>query len=115
MAFFLAMVMHPDVQRRAQAEIDSVVGKDRLPTIEDKEDLPYIRSIVAEIFRWHTPGPLGMFPHSIYNRGVLDSFFKASPVPQQKTMNTTEHSFTRGRRSSSVFGTLSLVQYSIFI
>lgn len=63
MAFYLAMVMHPDVQHRAQAEIDSVVGKDRLPTIEDKEELPYIRSIVAEIFRWHTPGPLG-FPRS---------------------------------------------------
>lgn len=61
MAFFLAMVMHPDVQRRAQAEIDSVVGKDRLPTIEDKEDSPFGYGIVAEINRWHT-GPIGYVP-----------------------------------------------------
>ncbi|KIJ46941.1 hypothetical protein M422DRAFT_164656 [Sphaerobolus stellatus SS14] len=61
--FFLAMVMHPEIQRRAQAEIDAVVGNERLPTINDRENLPYIRSIIAELFRWHAPGPLG-FPRS---------------------------------------------------
>lgn len=40
-SFFLAMVLNPDVQRKAQAEIDSVVGGARLPKLEDREQLPY--------------------------------------------------------------------------
>ncbi|KAG2069064.1 cytochrome P450 [Suillus decipiens] len=48
MAFALAMVFYPDVQRRAQAEIDSVIGRDRLPTFEDRTSLPYVESILRE-------------------------------------------------------------------
>ncbi|CDO75203.1 hypothetical protein BN946_scf184794.g10 [Trametes cinnabarina] len=40
MAFFLAMVNCPDVQRKAQAELETVVGPNRLPTFEDRESLP---------------------------------------------------------------------------
>lgn len=35
------MTLHPEVQRKAQAEIDAVIGNDRLPNFEDREDLPY--------------------------------------------------------------------------
>src|ERR1700753_1266652 len=38
----LAMVLHPEVQAKAQAEIDSVVGFERSPTWEDEESLPYL-------------------------------------------------------------------------
>ncbi|KIK33706.1 hypothetical protein CY34DRAFT_18200 [Suillus luteus UH-Slu-Lm8-n1] len=41
MTFALAMVLYPEVQRRAQAEIDSVVGEDCLPTFEDRASLPW--------------------------------------------------------------------------
>lgn len=37
------MRLYPDVMRKAQAEIDSVVGRDRLPTFEDRARLPYVR------------------------------------------------------------------------
>jgi cytochrome P450 len=62
MAFALAMVSYPDVQRRAQAEIDSVIGKDRLPTFEDRASLPYVESVLRETLRWQPIGPLGDFP-----------------------------------------------------
>ena len=39
--FVLAMVQHPEVLQRAQAEIDRLVGPDRLPTFEDRGNLPY--------------------------------------------------------------------------
>ncbi|EEB87968.1 hypothetical protein MPER_14460, partial [Moniliophthora perniciosa FA553] len=45
-AFFLAMVRHPEVQRKAQAEIDAVVGNDRLPSFSDKEHLPYVNALL---------------------------------------------------------------------
>ncbi|KAH7889031.1 cytochrome P450 [Phlebopus sp. FC_14] len=41
-AFFLAMTIHPDIQRRAQAELDAVIGTGRLPTFDDRDSLPGI-------------------------------------------------------------------------
>ncbi|KAI9058748.1 cytochrome P450 [Trametes sanguinea] len=58
-SFFCAMVMHPEVQKRAQAELDAVVGQDRLPEFTDRTSLPYINAIVKETLRWHNITPLG--------------------------------------------------------
>ncbi|KAG1840424.1 cytochrome P450, partial [Suillus tomentosus] len=58
MAFALAMVSYPHVQKRAQAEIDSVVGRDRLPTFEDRVSLPYVESVLWETLRWQPAVPL---------------------------------------------------------
>jgi cytochrome P450 len=55
----LALAMYPEVQRKAQEQIDSVVGQGRLPTFSDFEDLPYIQAIVKEAGRWHSVVPLG--------------------------------------------------------
>lgn len=60
MSFFMAMVLHPEVQRKARAEIESVVGSDRLPLITDKASLPYVRSVVTEVMRWLPAVPLGV-------------------------------------------------------
>ena len=51
MTVFLAMVLYPDVQRKAQEEIDKVVGKDTLPTFDDMESLPYVKAVCAEALR----------------------------------------------------------------
>jgi cytochrome P450 len=55
----MAMVLHPDVQDRAHAELDRVVGQDRLPTFSDRASMPYIDAILREISRWCPPSPLG--------------------------------------------------------
>lgn len=57
--FLLAMITHPEVFKKAQKEIDSVVGTDRLPTFEDRRDLPYLECIMSEVLRWGVPVPLG--------------------------------------------------------
>ncbi|ELU35515.1 cytochrome P450 domain-containing protein [Rhizoctonia solani AG-1 IA] len=54
------MVQHPDVQARAQKEIDDVTKSERLPTMADRDSMPYIRSIVQEVLRWQPPLPLGV-------------------------------------------------------
>ena len=59
-ALFLAMALYPEVQKKAQAEIDAVVGSNRLPDFEDRPLLPYVNAIVKESMRWHLVGPLGM-------------------------------------------------------
>ncbi|KAI0873260.1 cytochrome P450 [Hypoxylon argillaceum] len=63
LGFLMAMVTHPDVQRRAQREIDTVVGPNRLPQLEDMELLPYIRGCVKETLRW-MPTTALLVPHS---------------------------------------------------
>lgn len=61
-AFFLAMSVFPDVQRRAQNEIDEVVGRSRLPRHDDRANLPYVNAVVKESLRWLPSVPLGV-PH----------------------------------------------------
>lgn len=51
MTFVLGMLKNPDAQRRGQLEIDSVVGTNRLPSFEDKENLPYVKAICEETLR----------------------------------------------------------------
>ena len=50
--FILGMVMNPDVQKKAQDEIDRVIGRDRLPEFEDEESLPYVSAVVKEAMRY---------------------------------------------------------------
>ncbi|KJA26914.1 hypothetical protein HYPSUDRAFT_1036249 [Hypholoma sublateritium FD-334 SS-4] len=61
-SFFLAMMCFPDAQRKAQEELDRVIGRERLPEPQDEPFLPYISAIVKEVQRWHPPGPMGI-PH----------------------------------------------------
>ena len=52
------MTLYPEVQARAQQEIDTVVGRDRLATFEDRKQLPYLSNVVKEAFRWRPSVPL---------------------------------------------------------
>ncbi|GJE86541.1 cytochrome P450 [Phanerochaete sordida] len=58
--FILTMALFPHAQKRAQAEIDAVIGGDRLPTFADRSSLPYVEGLYKEVLRWHPVGPLGL-------------------------------------------------------
>ena len=45
------MLLHPQVQERAQEEIDRIVGGDRLPDYGDKDSLPYLAAVLKEVMR----------------------------------------------------------------
>ncbi|EJD49130.1 cytochrome P450 [Auricularia subglabra TFB-10046 SS5] len=64
LSFFLAMTLYPDVQRKAQEEIDALTGGERLPVYADREHLPYVNALVKEIHRWHPVLPIGL-PHCL--------------------------------------------------
>jgi cytochrome P450 len=55
------MVLHPDIQKRAQDEIDSVIGADRLPVVADRDSLPYLSAVMKELMRWQPVSPLGVY------------------------------------------------------
>jgi hypothetical protein len=62
--FTLAAIVAPDAMRRAQEELDRIVGPDRLPSFKDRERLPYMSALVEETQRWRLISPL-MFPHGM--------------------------------------------------
>ncbi|KAI9039226.1 cytochrome P450 [Aspergillus affinis] len=71
--FFLAMALYPAVQRRAQEEIDRVVGTSRLPGFQDRENLPYINAMAQEILRWHPIAPVG-FVHKSSEEDIYEGY-----------------------------------------
>ena len=58
-SLFLLLVLYPQVQRRAQAELDVATGRDRLPTFDDRPRLPYIEALCKELMRWQMVAPVG--------------------------------------------------------
>ncbi|GJJ09727.1 hypothetical protein Clacol_003951 [Clathrus columnatus] len=76
-SFMLAMVMFPRVQKRAQEELDHVLGLGRLPTFEDQSQLPYIGAIVREVLRWFPVTPSAL-PHTT----TEDDVYKGYLIPK---------------------------------
>ncbi|CAH0701907.1 unnamed protein product [Spodoptera exigua] len=52
------MLRNPDVKRRVQEELDAVIGRERLPTIEDMRNLPYTETTILETLRMSNIVPL---------------------------------------------------------
>ncbi|KAJ7598124.1 cytochrome P450 [Mycena floridula] len=71
--YFLTMTLYPDVQAKVQAEMDAVIGRDRLPTFEDRENLPYLEALIKEILRYHNPAPSGV-PHCTTEDDIYDGY-----------------------------------------
>ncbi|KAH7928202.1 cytochrome P450 [Leucogyrophana mollusca] len=73
LTFVMAMVLHPEAQTRAQAEIDAVVGKDRLPDFSDRPSLPYVDAVLRETQRWGALVPLAV-PHVAISDVVYEGY-----------------------------------------
>lgn len=69
--FFLAMALFPEAQKKAQYEIDEVIERDRLPTLSDRQSLPYVNALVKEVLRWHPVGPMCL-PHTTSQDDIVD-------------------------------------------
>lgn len=70
----LALAMYPDKQRKAQDELDSVVGPGRLPDFDDFAQLPYLRALIKEVIRFWPVAPLGV-PHATSEDDVYRDYF----------------------------------------
>lgn len=68
------MTCYPEVQRKAQEELDSVIGPHRLPEFGDRGSLPYIELIIKELYRWHPIVPIGV-AHAATEEGVYHGFY----------------------------------------
>ena len=63
MNWFVAFsVLWPDVQRKIHEELDTVIGRARQPSLDDRPSLPYFEAAVNEAARLASVAPLGV-PH----------------------------------------------------
>ena len=75
------MASYPECQKKAQAELDAVVGEERLPCFSDRDALPYVSALVYECLRWYPAAPLGA-PH----RSISDDGYKEYTIPGGSTI-----------------------------
>ncbi|KAF8176366.1 cytochrome P450, partial [Mycena galopus ATCC 62051] len=80
-SLILALTAYPDAQRKAHEEIDRVVGEHRMPTLEDLEEMPYIRAMILEVHRFRPVAPL-LLPHSALTAEEYNGFI----IPQGATI-----------------------------
>ncbi|XP_067003245.1 probable cytochrome P450 303a1 [Anabrus simplex] len=74
---FFYLLLNPEVQRRAQAEIDAVVGRDRLPLLSDRPNLPYVDALSLESLRMFMGRGFGV-PH----RTLKDTELQGYHIPK---------------------------------
>jgi cytochrome P450 len=70
----LGLLLNPEVQKKAQAEADRVLGSSGLPEFSDLDSLPYIKSVVREALRWRVAAPLAI-PHRLMEDDVYNDMF----------------------------------------
>lgn len=75
--FMLAMLTKPHVLKKAQQEMDDVVGTERLPTFDDRASLPYLECIMSEVLRSSVAVPLGL-----PRRLMEDDMYKGMFIPK---------------------------------
>ncbi|KAF2765113.1 cytochrome P450 [Teratosphaeria nubilosa] len=94
--FILNMVLHPEIQKKAQGIIGQVVGSERLPSFEDRIKLPYIDYIVQETLRWGPVSPIGV-PH----RSLQDDEYNGMFIPAGSYIYANARAMTHDERTYS--------------
>jgi cytochrome P450 len=79
----LAAISFPEAVQRVQAQIDSVVGRDRLPHTDDLPHLPLVKAYVLEALRWRSVTRVGV-PHCLDEDDYYEGYFlpKGSVIVQ---------------------------------
>ncbi|KZT41729.1 cytochrome P450 [Sistotremastrum suecicum HHB10207 ss-3] len=73
--FILAMMIHPDIQKKAQQHIDDLLNGSRLPMFADRVNLPYVDAILKELYRWQPVTPLALPHRNMKDDRYGDYFF----------------------------------------
>ncbi|KAH9886921.1 cytochrome P450 [Cubamyces lactineus] len=91
--FLFCMTRFPHVLRKAQEEMDGVVGNDRVPDFSDRESLPYLNAVFEEMLRWHPALPMAV-PHRL----MVDDEYRGYDLPAGATVIANTWAITRDTR-----------------
>ncbi|KAJ7212999.1 cytochrome P450 [Mycena pura] len=79
--FVIAMALYPEVQKKAQKSLDTLLEGNRLPDFNDFSDLPYLSAVVNEVLRWHP-----VTPFAIYHVSTEDDTYEGYHIPKGAMM-----------------------------
>ncbi|KAH8105125.1 cytochrome P450 [Cristinia sonorae] len=96
-SFVLAMAMNPHAQKKAQEELDRVVGPSRLPDFSDLDSLPYVRAVMLETLRWIPTVPVGV-AHALTEDDVYEGYH----IPKGTVVVAVSVDFCRRYSSTNV-------------
>ena len=107
-SLFLVLVLYPEVKKRAQAELDSVLGRDRLPTFGDRPHLPYIDAMCKELMRWQMVTPVGAIISIIKNmiRDAKSDLRRSSRIRRRRCLQGIFYSKRSALSYILLFGNL---------
>ena len=107
----MGALLHSRVQKRAQEEIDSVIGNDRLPLLSDRPNLPYLDAVAKEALRWNSVVPMGEYGLCSDNIKLYNfCAFQVCPMFLQRTTLSMSTSYRKARSSCLIFGA-SLIRF----
>ncbi|KIO33199.1 hypothetical protein M407DRAFT_65833, partial [Tulasnella calospora MUT 4182] len=89
-SLMFAMALFPSVQQKVRAELDKIVGQDRLPTFDDQESMPYLHAALLETLRWHPIVTAGV-PHTPLEDDVYEGYF----IPKGTTVSVNAWGISR--------------------
>ncbi|KAG8901309.1 hypothetical protein FRC00_007956 [Tulasnella sp. 408] len=107
--FIRAMTLFPSVQKKAQAEIDRVIGPSRLPTFKDQPDLPYLHAVMLETLRWSPVVSIG----TINFGNLIGDFRETRSITQTLRLSTLNGSSSSPR--NLIHESLPLVMVDDFV
>ncbi|KAG1907794.1 cytochrome P450 [Suillus fuscotomentosus] len=89
----LAILLYPEVQKHAQAEIDAIVGQDQFPAFNDRDKLPYIGALIQELLRWAPVAPQGLL-----HRAMKEDVYEGYRIPKGATVIANIFSISRDEK-----------------
>uniref|UniRef100_UPI0037E93166 cytochrome P450 2J4-like n=1 Tax=Semicossyphus pulcher TaxID=241346 RepID=UPI0037E93166 len=86
----LYMIYYPQIQEKVQAEIDTAVGSSRMPSLNDRENLPYTNAVIHEIQRMANIIPLNV-AHMTAKDTTLDKYTIPKGTMIMPSLNSVLH------------------------
>ncbi len=127
LTFTLAMLLHPEVQRKAQRELDDIVGPLRFPEFSYQSSMPYLAAIckevsvidmrlsmlrthiksILQVLRWRPVLPLGLTLHCSVSSAIMClQFVKLSCAPWPRMIYTKDIIYQTDQSLLSTLGTV---------
>ncbi|KAL1943430.1 hypothetical protein VTO73DRAFT_4505 [Trametes versicolor] len=92
LTFLLAMAKFPEIQRRAQAEVDGLTEGKRLPTMADRPNLPFVDAVLSEVLRWVSIAPV------ITREATKDDVYNGHLIPKGATLMANNWAISRDEK-----------------
>ncbi|GAB1526973.1 hypothetical protein RhiTH_010147 [Rhizoctonia solani] len=87
-SFILMVSLHPEAAKLAQAEIDTIIGRERLPELKDRENMPYTDALIQEVIRLCPVAPLVLIPiEGLPHTATEDIQLGDHHIPKNATIN----------------------------